>query len=94
MGDQQAFEFLSGESLYRRVVLERMANARESVLISTANVKAMLVEVNGRFKPIADVFVAQARRGVSVPIGQGPEKKKKARQGSGVVLGRSRRLSR
>ena len=50
-------ELLSGEALYRRVVLEKMAHARESVLIATANVKAMLVELQaGQFRPIADLF--------------------------------------
>jgi phosphatidylserine/phosphatidylglycerophosphate/cardiolipin synthase-like enzyme len=61
-------EFLSGEALYRRVVLERMAKARESVLIATANVKAMLVELNGDFRPVADLFAALARRGVTVRV--------------------------
>lgn len=62
-------ELLSGEDLYRRVVLDKMANARESVLIATANVKAMLVELkSGQFKPIADLFDALARRGVAVKL--------------------------
>lgn len=65
---QQPFRFLTGEQLYRHVVLERIANARESVLISTANVKAMMVELGGRFTPIADLFVALAKRGVSVRV--------------------------
>ena len=68
MISQQRFSFLSGESLYRRVVLERIAQARESVLISTANVKAMLVEVDGRFKPVVDLFAALAKRGVTVRV--------------------------
>ena len=62
------FTFLSGESLYRRVVLERVARARESVLISTANVKAMLVELDGTFRPVVDLFAALASRGVSVRL--------------------------
>ncbi|MDX2013145.1 MAG: phospholipase D family protein [Myxococcaceae bacterium] len=61
-------EFLSGEALYRRVVLERMAKARESVLIATANVKAMLVELDGDFRPVADLFAALAKRGVTVRV--------------------------
>jgi len=62
-------ELLSGEDLYRRVVLDKMANARESVLIATANVKAMLVELkSGQFRPIADLFDALAKRGVAVKL--------------------------
>ena len=62
-------QLITGEALYRRVVLERIAKARESVLISTANVKAMLVELqNGRFQPVIDLFVTLAKRGVSVRV--------------------------
>lgn len=61
-------ELLVSDQLHRRVVVERLMAARESVLIATANVKAMLVEVDGRFRPIADVFARLARRGVSVRV--------------------------
>lgn len=62
-------ELLSGEALYRRVVLERMAQARESVLIATANVKAMLVELKaGDFRPVADLFAQLSKRGVAVRL--------------------------
>ncbi len=62
-------ELLSGEALYRRVVLEKMTQARESVLIATANVKAMLVELKaGQFKPIADLFAQLSKRGVTVRL--------------------------
>lgn len=61
-------ELLTGEALYRRVVLEKLAHARESVLIATANVKAMLVELDGDFRPIADLFATLARRGVDVRL--------------------------
>ena len=40
-----ALELLSGADLYRTVVLEKMAGARESVWIATANVKAMMMEL-------------------------------------------------
>ena len=40
-------ELLSGADLYRTVILEKMAGARESVWIATANVKAMMVEGAG-----------------------------------------------
>ena len=62
-------ELLSGEALYRRVVLDKMANARESVIIATANVKAMLVELKaGQFRPVADLFAQLAARGVTVRL--------------------------
>lgn len=59
---------LSGRALYREVVLERLAHARESVWISTANVKAMLVEQNGRFEPVLTLFSKLARRGVELRL--------------------------
>jgi|SRR5579871_32924 len=61
-------ELVSGRDLYRRVVLDKLAHARESVAIATANVKAMLTEQNGRFRPIVDLFGALARRGVALRI--------------------------
>lgn len=62
-------ELLSGEALYRRVVLEKMTQARESVLIATANVKAMMVELkSGQFRPVADLFAQLSKRGVLVKL--------------------------
>ena len=61
-------ELLEGEALYHRVVLGRLAQARESVLIATANVKAMLVELNGDFRPVADLFAKLAAKGVVVRL--------------------------
>lgn len=61
-------ELISGEELYRRVVLEKLLGARESVLIATANVKAMLLELNGAFRPVADAFSVLAKRGVEVRV--------------------------
>ena len=60
--------FLAGAELYREVVLEKLANARESVWISTANLKAMYVEHKGEFVPVLDVFSELARRGVELRI--------------------------
>jgi len=37
-------ELLSGEALYRTVILDKLLHARESVDIATANVKAMFIE--------------------------------------------------
>jgi phosphatidylserine/phosphatidylglycerophosphate/cardiolipin synthase-like enzyme len=61
-------ELLTGMDLYRTVVLERMAGARESVWIATANVKAMLVEQGGRFLPVISLFRTLARRGVELRL--------------------------
>ena len=61
-------ELLSGTDLYRTVVLEKMAGARESVWIATANVKAMMVEHGGRFAPVLGLFRTLARRGVELRL--------------------------
>lgn len=61
-------ELLGKDELNQRVVLDRLAKARESVVIATANVKAMMVEVDGAFRPVADLFAQLARRGVSVRV--------------------------
>ena len=57
-------ELLSGSELYREVVLGKLAHARESVFIATANVKDMHVE--GR--SITALFSALAARGVELRI--------------------------
>src|SRR3954463_3365169 len=60
---------LCGHELYREVVLHRMAQARESVWIATANVKAMFVErSSGEFKSVLDLFADLARRGVELRL--------------------------
>lgn len=61
-------ELLSGTELYRRVVLEKMAKARESVWISTANVKAMMVERGGKWAPVVELFAELARRKVELRL--------------------------
>ena len=61
-------QLLFGTELYREVVLQRMAKARESVWISTANVKAMMVERGGRFVPVVDLFADLAKRGVELRL--------------------------
>ncbi len=61
-------ELLSGRDLYRQVVLERMAKARESVWIGTANVKAMFVEQEGEYRPVLDLFAKLAKRGVELRL--------------------------
>ncbi|MFT3713766.1 MAG: phospholipase D family protein [Archangium sp.] len=62
-------ELLAGEELYQRVVLDKLKSARESVWISTANVKAMMVELApGDFRPIADLFAQLSKRGVELRV--------------------------
>jgi phosphatidylserine/phosphatidylglycerophosphate/cardiolipin synthase-like enzyme len=59
---------LSGQELYREVVLDKLAHARESVWIATANVKAMLVEQGGRHVPVLALFDRLAKRGVELRL--------------------------
>lgn len=61
-------EFLVGRELYQKVVLEKLAQARESVWISTANVKEMYVEQDGEFRSILELFGKLAARGVQLRI--------------------------
>ena len=55
---------LSGRDLYREVILERLAGARASVLISTANVKEMFIEQGGAYRSILELFQSLSKRGV------------------------------
>lgn len=61
-------DLITGEALYRTVVLDKLAHARESVWISTANVKAMFVEHNGRFDSVLALFRTLAARGVELRL--------------------------
>ncbi len=61
-------ELLDGGALYREVVLGKLAHARESVWIATANVKAMYVEQAGRFVPLLQVLDGLAARGVALRL--------------------------
>lgn len=63
-----AVELLVGRALYERVVAERLASARESIAIATANVKAMFVERGGRYESVVEVFAELARRGVEIRL--------------------------
>lgn len=63
-----AAELLSGFELYREVILKRLANARESVFISTANVKEMYIEQDGSYRSILELFETLARRGVDLRL--------------------------
>jgi phosphatidylserine/phosphatidylglycerophosphate/cardiolipin synthase-like enzyme len=59
---------LSGSALYREVILDKLAHARESVLIATANVKDMQVERGGRFASVLALFSELSARGVALRI--------------------------
>jgi phosphatidylserine/phosphatidylglycerophosphate/cardiolipin synthase-like enzyme len=61
---------LSGSELYREVIVEKLARARESVWIATANVKEMYVDVDkdGEYRSIVEVFGDLARRKVALRL--------------------------
>lgn len=61
-------ELLQGRALYREVVLAKLAHARESVWVATANVKAMFVEQGGKFAPVLELFDTLAARGVALRL--------------------------
>ena len=64
-------ELLSGRALYREVILDKLAHARESVCIATANVKDMQVERGGRggkFASVTALFSELAARGVELRL--------------------------
>ncbi|WP_434301709.1 phospholipase D-like domain-containing protein [Corallococcus exiguus] len=62
-------ELLSGSELYQEVVLRKLAHARESVWMATANVKAMYVERSkGAFVPLLEVLDGLAARGVALRL--------------------------
>src|SRR5258708_14141830 len=59
---------LQGSELYREVILEKLAHARESVRIATANVKDMQVEREGKFGSVLGLFSELAGRGVALRL--------------------------
>jgi phosphatidylserine/phosphatidylglycerophosphate/cardiolipin synthase-like enzyme len=62
---------LSGDELYREVILNKLMNARESVRIATANVKEMFVDVgagDGNYRSIIEVFQSLAQRRVQLRL--------------------------
>ena len=61
-------ELVFGEALYRHVILDKLAHARESAWIATANVKAMFVEQGGRFDSVLALFRTLAARGVELRL--------------------------
>jgi phosphatidylserine/phosphatidylglycerophosphate/cardiolipin synthase-like enzyme len=61
-------QLLSGLELYREVILTRMAGARESLWISTANVKEMFIERDGTYRSILELFAELCERGVDLRL--------------------------
>lgn len=61
-------DLLFGDELYREVVLRRLAGARESVWIATANVKEMYVEQGGAYRSILELFRDLSARGVALRL--------------------------
>jgi len=59
---------LQGSELYREVILDKLAHARESALIATANLKDMQVERGGKFVSVLALFSDLAARGVDLRI--------------------------
>jgi len=59
---------LQGSELYREVILDKLAHARESVRIATANVKDMQVERGGRYASVLSLFGELSRRGVELRL--------------------------
>jgi phosphatidylserine/phosphatidylglycerophosphate/cardiolipin synthase-like enzyme len=61
-------ELLAGEALHREVVQRRLAEARESVWISTANLKDMFIQRGGTYRSILELFASLARKGIELRI--------------------------
>ena len=61
-------ELLANAELYREVVLRRLAHARESVWIATANVKEMLVDTGSGFRSVVEVFDELRQRRVELRL--------------------------
>ncbi len=61
-------DLLANGELYREVVLRRLAHARESVWIATANVKEMFVDTGSGFRSVLDLFDDLRARGVELRI--------------------------
>jgi phosphatidylserine/phosphatidylglycerophosphate/cardiolipin synthase-like enzyme len=59
---------LQGRELYREVVLDKLAHARESVDIATSNLKDMQVERGGRFDSVLALFSELNGRGVALRL--------------------------
>jgi phosphatidylserine/phosphatidylglycerophosphate/cardiolipin synthase-like enzyme len=61
-------ELLANGALYREVVQRRLAGARESVWIATANVKAMFIDTGTGFRSVLDLFDELRERRVELRL--------------------------
>ena len=61
-------EFLEGEELYQRIILDTVLHARRNVWIATANVKDCRIEIGGEFVSIVKAFQQLCDRGVEVRL--------------------------
>lgn len=61
-------ELLANGALYREVVQHRLARARESVWIATANVKEMFVDTGTGFRSVLDLFDELRERRVELRV--------------------------
>jgi phosphatidylserine/phosphatidylglycerophosphate/cardiolipin synthase-like enzyme len=61
-------ELLANAALYREVVQRRLAQARESVWIATANVKEMFVDTGTGFRSVLDLFDELRARRVELRV--------------------------
>jgi phosphatidylserine/phosphatidylglycerophosphate/cardiolipin synthase-like enzyme len=61
-------QLLVGADLHTHVVRQKMLKARSSIWISTANVKAMMVEWEGAFVPLVEALASLARKGVETRL--------------------------
>jgi phosphatidylserine/phosphatidylglycerophosphate/cardiolipin synthase-like enzyme len=61
-------ELLANSALHREVVQRRLAQARESVWIATANVKAMFVDTGTGFRSVLDLFDELSARRVELRV--------------------------
>jgi len=61
-------DFLEGEELYQRVLVETMLHARSAVWVATANVKDCQIELDGQFRSIVEGFARLCERGVEVRL--------------------------
>jgi len=61
-------ELLANGALYREVVQHRLAQARESVWIATANVKEMFVDTGTGFRSVLDLFDELRERRVELRV--------------------------
>src|SRR5437660_1087978 len=61
-------DLLANAELYREVVQRKLAHARESAWIATANVKGMFVDTGSGFRSVVELFDELRRRGVELRL--------------------------